>query len=193
MPTCLECFCNSGLEGRELQKHVDNNHPDFVCESSHCSPHSPGPVHNVEELAFILIHPLHYDEERDIVIPSAFQELTSRELSTLRVGMATKNEAESTRDQLVQRGKDKIPPQVRLVNEVCIAKVADIRDCLDAGRRTMAVYDTALEQVQSHASVFTRADILESREIRKRIRSQIHEAFTKHRITYANFVMGLAD
>ena len=193
MPTCLECFCESGLEGRDLLKHVDKFHPDFVCENDSCSPYSPGPVDDGETLAFILIHPLHYDDHRDVVMPSAFQELTKRDLSTLRVGIATRDETERIREQLVQRGLEKIPPQMRLVNEICKAKVVEIRSCLDGDRRTMAVYDTSLEKVPSHASVFTRYEFSENRQLRKRIRSQVYEVFAKqtNRMTYSDFIESL--
>ncbi len=192
MPTCLECFCESGYDGRGLQSLVDRCHPDFICEAETCSIYSPGPVGDGEAIAFILIHPLHYDKERDVIVPDAFQELTKRDLSTLRVSKATKSQADETKGQLIQRGRDKIPPQLRLVDEVCTAEVSKIRSaCNDAGERMMAVYDTALEAVPAHASVFTNADVLENKKRRKVVRRLVHEAFSKNRVSYSDFVSNL--
>jgi len=193
VPTCLECFCESGLDGRDLVKHIDANHPNFACERANCSHHSPGPVADDEVLAFILIHPLHYDEERDVVVPDAFQELTKRDLSTIRACLSKKSEAERTKEKLVQRGKDKIPPQLRLVDEVCVARVNEIRESSENDRRLLAVYDTALEDIPAHASIFTRSDVLESRLLRKIVRNKVHELFSKGRLTCSDFINGLPE
>lgn len=144
MRNCLECFCESGLEGRELQKLVDEAYPSFCCEQEKCSQFSPEPVKDAEELAFILINPLHYDEARKVIVPEAFVELTNRDLSTLRVSYATCSEAESLRDQLIQRGAEQIPPKLRLVSEVCIASVSDVRLERDSDSRLLAVYEAII-------------------------------------------------
>lgn len=187
MPSCLECFCESGFCGRELQKLIDSEHPHFACESHRCSSFSPGPVDDDEELAFILIDPLHYDSERNLVVPEAFQELTNRDLSTLRTSLASSKEADDTRDELIERGKGRIPPQLRLVNEVCTANVSEIRSSEFSGSRLLAVYDTALERAPSHASIFTRGDVLEDKQLRKRVRNKIYEIFSKSIISYEDF------
>ena len=179
------------MEGKDLQKHVDEFHPNFSCEGSVCSVHSPGPVADDETLAFILIHPNHYDPVRDVVTIEAFQELTRRDLSTLRSALATKDEAISTRDDLVARGQQKIPPKERMVNEVCTASVAEIRAQTDGERRLLGVYDTALEKVRSHASIFTRGDVFDYNLLRKKVRNRIHETFTKNRMPFNKFLDGL--
>lgn len=192
MGDCIERFCNTDVSGRELQKAVDLDFPNFACEGEICSPFSPGPVSDDEIVAFILIDPLHYDTVRGVVVPDAFQELTNRDLSLLRVGHATKEEASMTRDELVERGATRIPPQFRLVNEVCLARAVALRTVRDTDRRLLAIYDTALDKVRSHASAFTRADVLEDRRLRKVVRNRIHEVFTKHRITFDEFWSNLA-
>ncbi|MGN6691721.1 MAG: hypothetical protein ACTHJU_12335 [Sphingopyxis sp.] len=127
-----------------------------------------------------------------MIVPDAFQELTKRDLSTLRVSKATKSQADETKEQLIQRGRDKIPPQLRLVDEVCTAEVTKIRAaCCDAGERMMAVYDTALEAVPAHASIFTKDDVLQNKKRRKVVRRLVHEAFSKNRVAYAEFVSNL--
>lgn len=192
MPSCLECFCKSGLTGSALQKFVDEQHPNFECEKESCSIFSPYPVSQDEQLAFILIDPLHYDQVRGIIAPDAFQELTRRDLSTLRVRVATPSQADAIRDQLVMRGSA-VEDQSRSVNEVCFATVEDIRSAADGDGRYFAVYDTALANIPAHASIFTRSEAFENRLTRKKVRQKIHEIFTKHRVPYRQFMTSLAS
>ena len=187
MSCCLECFCESGFSGQSLQKLVDEIHPNFVCESEKCSTFSPGPVVDDERIAFLLIDPLHYDAERSVVVPEAFQELINRDLSTIRIAHASPSEANATREDLIQRGREKIPPKLRLVDEVCIASVSEIRSTADSSGRLLAVYDTGIDNAPAHASVFTRSDVFNERRLRKVVRSRIHELFTKVRIPYNDF------
>ena len=191
MPGCLECFCESGFSGKSLQKLVDEIHPNFVCESEKCSMFSPGPVADAEQIAFLLIDPLHNDAERSVVVPEAFQELINRDLSTIRITHASPSEVDATREVLIQRGKEKIPPKIRLVDEVCIASVSEIRSTSDSSGRLLAVYDTGIDAAPAHASVFTRSDVFNERRLRKVVRSRIHELFTKVRIPYNDFRKGL--
>jgi hypothetical protein len=192
MINCLECFCESGFSGRELQKLVDELFPAFACEMRVCSPYSPGPVEDDEQVAFILIDPLHYDSVRDVVVPEAFQELTNRDLSLLRVAYATSEQVNRQRDELIQRGRERIPPQSRLVNEVCTSRVGDLRQTKEAGQRLLGVYDTALENISSHASVFTRTDVLEDRKLRKIVRNRIHALLSPNRKPFGEFTANLA-
>ena len=191
MPGCCETFHYLGLEGLQLQKRVDHDFPNFICEASCCSPHSPGPVLPDETIAFLLIDPLHYDEKRQIVVPEAFQELTNRDLSVLRCAIATKNEARSVRDELIERGKERKTPQLRQVDEVCIGSVGRIREEFPNVGRLLAVYDTAIEGQPAHASVFTNQLVLDSRELRKKVRAKIHEVMTADRRTFDQFYDGL--
>lgn len=96
-------------------------------------------------------------------------------------------EADATREELIQRGKDRIPPKLRMVDEVCIASVSEIRQTTDQKGRLLAVYDTAIEPAPAHASVFTRKEVFNERRLRKVVRSRIHELFTKVRISYSDF------
>lgn len=187
MPTCLECFCESGFAGQELQKLVDELHPNFKCENTRCSSFSPGAVNDEECLAFILIDPHHYDQVRNVVVPDAFQELTKRDLSTLRCAFATKSEADDTKNHLESRGSINFEKK-RAVSEVCIAVANEIREAADPDGRIFAIYDTALEQTPSHASIFTRPDVFKNRQLRKMARQKIHEIFTRKRVPFHEFL-----
>jgi len=184
MPRCFETFCESGWQGQALQRLVDELHPGFTCEQEQCSPHSPGPISNTEEVAFLLIDPLHYDPQRATVLPDAFQELFNRDLSVIRLQYATLPEVNATRDELIERGKQKIPPKLRLVEEVCIGSVDDFRNSED---RLIAAYDTALEDKPAHASLFTRASAFTDRRFRKIVREHVHAVMTRKRISFSEF------
>ena len=185
-PDCIDSFCNCGKAGKDLQIHIDQVHPDFFCEGSRCSEHSPGPVSDEETLAFILINPLHYDEKNGVVVPEAFQELTNRDLSTIRICCASVKELDATKSQLIAIGQAKIPQQLREVDEVCLAKVSKIRSETHNGRRIFGVYDTALVDNKAHSSIFTRQIYLDDRVLRKIVRSRIHGIFAKERVKFSD-------
>lgn len=193
MPSCLECFSKNDLKGVELQILVDREHPDFVCEATKCSELSDGPVEDAEELAFLLVDPASYDPVTKIVTPDAFRELTNRDLSVLRVGIAHRVEAEETRDRLIVRGKEKNPPEIRLVDEVCVAAVSEVRSQTIEGQRVLGVYDTALDGQPAHASIFTTQQVHSANKLgRKRVRALCYEVFSKRIISYSDFAATLA-
>ncbi|WP_324806612.1 hypothetical protein SH584_09495 [Sphingomonas sp. LY29] len=141
-----------------------------------------------EDVAFLLINPLHFDEQRNVVVPSAFQELTNRDLSVLRLSYATQQEARDTKNELVERGEGRIPPQLRLVEEVCIASVSELRASVGPQGRLIGVFDTALPSKPSHASLFTNAAALDDRRLRKLVRQRVHDVMTKRRERFSELV-----
>lgn len=193
MPKCVEAFCESGLAGTPLQLFVDEKFPLFACEAEPCSPHSPGPVSNDEEIAFLLIDPGHYDAERRTVMPDAFRELTTRDLSVVRAHLATRAEVEKTKQDLIARGADRIPPSLRSVDEVCIAKVEEVRAADPKLGRLLALYDTGLHDNPAHASIFTSSLVLTDKRMRKAARERIHGVMTKRVEAYDEFAKTLKD
>lgn len=190
---CRETFCESGFSGAELQRLVSELHPCFECERENCSPFSPGPVEDDEVIGFLVIHPIHFDIQRNEVVPEAFRELTNRDLSTIRQAFATKGEADLTREQLIEIGLNRTRPQTRLIEEVFVAKVSDFRGANDNEGRLLAVYDTGLEDKPSHASIFTRTDVLDGDKImRKRARFEVHRIFSQNRQSFAEFRASLS-
>lgn len=189
---CRETFCESGYVGAALQRLVDEIHPCFECEAENCSPFSPGPVTDAESIGFLVIHPIHFDEQRGEVVPEAFGELVRRDLSTIRQSVATKTEADTTRQQLIEIGEKKPKPQGRTIEEVFIAKVSEVRSQCDADGRLLAVYDTGLDDKPGHASIFTRSDVLDGKIKRKRARFAVHQVFSKNRLSYDEFREALA-
>ena len=191
MPGCLELFCEGGLSGTSLQIRVDCEFPGFACERECCSPFSPGPVADDEQLAFLLINPTHYDEERRVVVPNAFRELTTRDLSTIRLAHATKEEVVETRGELVERGLAR--SQDRVIEEVCVGRVAELRAPLNQEGRILGVFDTALERKPAHASVFTTAACLKDPHKRKLLRERVHSVMTQRLVPLAEALEGLPE
>lgn len=191
MCSCLKFFSTNDWGTEKFPSELDEKYPDFVCETEKCSDQSPGVVRDDERLAFLLIDPIHYDQERGVIVPEAFQELTKRDLSVLRCEKATKNEATATRETLVARGRAKVPPKERLISEVCKCKVAEIRAARHADARLFAVYDTALPDCKGHASVFTSSAVLGDGRLRKVARQKVHELFTKQQTSFEELVAEL--
>jgi hypothetical protein len=188
MSACIECFFYSGFEGRWLQIAVDREHPNFACEKCRCSPYSPGPVKDEEVLGFLLVDPTHYDDISRTVTPDAFKELLNRDLSMIRSQYASAEDVEGTRAKLVERGQRKTPPEVRLVNEVCVISAADLRKAEIGGQRIFAVYDTALSENNAHASIFTtEAQIKGNKVSRKRLRERCHSLMSRTVVTFVDF------
>lgn len=186
MRRCCETFELGELSGRSLQIAVDERHPHFACEQESCSSHSPGIVSDLESVAFLLINPLHFDEDRRTVVPDAFQELFNRDLSLARLEHTSSAEALQTKNELIERGRERTPPQLRLIDYVCLASVESVRNACIDGDRILAVYDTALPNKKGHASMFTTKKVFESRLLRKRTRSVVHGLMSKHLTTFAS-------
>ena len=163
--SCAECrqIFASGLEGVDLQIAIDSKFPNFACEECSISEYSPGTVHADEHIVFLTIHPIHYDEKTGVLLPIAFQQLTKNDLSVLRRHHATIAEFDIVRSQLTYGGSKKVE---RSVEWCCVVQVSTIRAAEDPNGRTLGLYDTALEPLPSHASVFVRKDFLDSAEKR---------------------------
>lgn len=176
--TCREAFAREDLPGREYAIHIDKEFPNFECESCSVSEFSKRPVHDDEELLFLVIHPIHFDVQRGTLVPAAFDQLISRDLSTIRLAMAVPSEIDRLKEGLIARGAKAGGDSARSISKGCVANTARIRSETDeAGVRQLGVYDTAMVDNSSHASVLTRADILQSRPLRMKIRMKIYEIF----------------
>lgn len=182
--SCLKLFECGQYEGRTLQIEVDNSFPEFVCESETCSSHSPGIVEDDERLAFLLIEPIHFDDQTGQISPDAFQEVTNRDLSLLREKYCTVEMAEETRALLRIPRK---PDQQRYVEKVTITTATLVRQTTIEGKRVICVYDTAIENNPSHASIFTTSEILSSGAGRKKIRRICHALFSNEIEEFADF------
>jgi hypothetical protein len=173
---CLKAFQACGEKGREFQTFLDGRWPNFWCECTTVSPFSCGVVTDDEEIIRLVVHPIHYDNGK--LTATAFEDLTTNDLSVFRVGKSSRKEVEKTRDELILRGQEKNPPKIRMIDVACRANVSEIRGKTDNLGRVLGVYDTALKDCEGHASLFTRTDMLLDKKARLRARQIAHELFT---------------
>lgn len=168
--SCAEVF-QSGLTGIALQVCVDEKFPRFQCEKCQVSSYSPGPVVDEEKLVFLTIHPIHFDQETGTLSAIAFEQLTRNDLSMLR-----RNHFEydlpTTLAGLQSLGKGD-----RSIDFCCVVRADEIRDRADESGRVLGVYDTALPDKKSHASIFVRKDYLGDKAARQRARLIAHKLF----------------
>jgi len=167
---CLETF-QSGLEGLALQAEVDTRFPSFRCEKCKVSPYSPGPVADGENLIFLAIHPIHFDEKTNTLAPLAFEQLTRNDLSLLRHEYCC-DDLPQTVEQLRSGGAAD-----RSIELCVVLQASEIRQIKDANGRVLGVYDTALSDRMSHASLFVRKDYLADKAARQRARMIVHRTF----------------
>ena len=186
--SCLDLFQNGQYNDRKLQIEVDQNFPEFLCENEKCSSKSPGIIEHEENLAFLLIEPIHFDDQTGLIAPDAFQEITNRDLSLLRKKHCTSKIASETKDKL---STARLPDQHRYIDKVCLTKAAKIREILHEDKRVMGIYDTALEDNPSHASIFTTAEMLSTKPRRRQIRRICHKLLTQEVCDFSTFAAQL--
>lgn len=177
MSSCCETFEMRGLSGISLQNFVFYNHGKWDCEKCQCGSNSPGPVEEDEALVFLLINPTHFDKETGELHPIAFQEIHNRDLSVIREKHADQQEIEATRDAVLRNDMLRVPPKLRKIEYVAVASAQDIRKESDDVDRLFAVYDTPIDGRPSHASVFTRPDVLANRGLKMVARNRLHAVF----------------
>ena len=187
--SCAECrqIFASGLEGVDLQIAIDSEFPNFACEKCSISEYSPGRVQANEQVVFLTIHPIYYDEKTGVLSPIAFLQLTKSDLSVLRRRHATIAEFDDVRSKLASGGSKKVE---RSVEWCCVVQVSTIRKADDANGRTLGVYDTALEPLPSHASVFVRKDFFESTEKRLEARRLALSIFEPNLVRLDTIMIG---
>ena len=182
--SCAECpeVFSSGLEGVALQIEVDTRFPNFECEGCSISGYSPGKVEPGENVIFLTIHPIHYDDKTGVLSPVAFEQLTKNDLSLLRQVHATRDQFDDVLSALVNRGSEKVG---RSVDQCCLLSVDAIRATEDTAGRVFGVYDTAIEKLPAHASVFVRKDYLSDKGTRLEARRLALTVFEPHLVPVA--------
>ena len=184
--SCLETFLLCQIDNKTTAECLDFLCPDFGCELDICSPFSPGIVSDHERLLFLLINPTHYDAQRRTVVPDAFRELVNRDLSVIRIDVGTKEDVAKTIGKLIEAGVQKNPPQAREVSEGCVVTTGDLRKVKIDGRRVFAIYDTALSDIQAHASIFTSSVQRSSSQLRKRVVAELYRVLANERVELAS-------
>lgn len=192
----MSCSCRALFEpyvrgDGEIYAELEAKFPGHACENQTCSEFSPGPVAGDEQVIFLLVDPVHVDTERGIT-PGAFDELLRRDLSVIRRRFVSVGELRRTRQRLIDRGLEKTPPQLRMVDLACSTSVDDIRARQVDGHQAFGVYDTALPDQVAHASIFVHLSDKASKLRRKQYRSQIYELMSRIVIEYAELEKSVA-
>lgn len=179
---CLETFALCGAGKDTAAECIDDAHPGFYCENETCSPYSDGPVNDDENVAFLLISPNHYDVVSGMLLPSAFREITKRDLSVVRIDRADNSEVNQTIAKIVARGLGKTSTSPRQITKACIAKTVDIRNLKIESQRVVGVLDTALEDSRNHASLFTNRVCKENKQLRARLISLVYDLMSQKEV-----------
>jgi hypothetical protein len=182
--TCRDFFESSELVGKDFSIALDKAFPKGVCELEIVSEHSPGRVEDDELLNRLVFHPIDIDEFTGEVSPTAFDDVLTSDLSTLRERYSEKCAVAIVSREKIDRGASKVPPQERRVIGIFQAKVLDLRSILNNdGEKMFAVYDTARRDVPSHASVFVYNIARSSRPKKREVRQALYDLFAKNRVS----------
>lgn len=185
-------FEHSCLTKIGLQDAVFQHYPDGECEVVSVSESSPGRVLDDETLTRLIIHPIHYDPQQNLVSPMAFQDATTLDLSLFREGHATDDELKLAAGEIAETGKSREIPQVRGVSMIMQASAHAIRALTfdKTGKRMCFVYDTAEPTKPSHASVFTPPNARKGSGQRE-VRRKLLELFVKTQLAPADYARAL--
>ena len=175
MSDCKDVF--QRLDGLERQVRSYEECGKFRCEKEPCSEGEFGPITDDEVLIFLLINPTHFDEKTGTLNPIAFQEVHRRDLSVFRKFYCKEMEIEESIASLIERGMNNVPPKFRQIDQYCQSTCSKVRSLKDESGQKFGVFDTALDEIPSHASIFTRPDIIESKAERAKARRDLHRIF----------------
>lgn len=147
-------------------------------EAEACSCHSPGPVQDKEWLIRAFDQPIHYRDGK--ILPAAFTDVAVRGLSCNRLNYISIEAALTRSSKRVaqanaQRG---INGAERQTVAYATFSVAYLRSLMygDPPRRGLAVYDTGLEDDQSHADVCL---LVSGKQAERSLRSSLFAATEK--------------
>lgn len=178
MTDCGSLFSDSGLAGAALQKVVEERFPNGECERVSVSRFSPGPVTDDEILERLVFHPIHIDQATGRPNSQTFADACTSDLSVFRRERATQEEVALAVQQMMARGRQKVPPQDRELRGRMVARTEVVRSALvpSTDARAFRVYDTAEEQKPHHASVFLTC-LGRERMSQKAVKKRLYETF----------------
>ena len=150
-------------------------------EDSQSSVYSSEVVKDEEEIARLILSPIHIDKDTGDILPTAYDDVFNKGLSVNRLSM---HESYSS---IHQMGKEKEARDIerdplRKYLGFTIANVEEIRRCKIETVREFAVYDTALELVPCHADVcaINKSDkTLPPKAAKKQSRLDLKNTFSK--------------
>jgi hypothetical protein len=127
----------------------------FAWERLSASKHSPGPVADGEELARVVISPIHIDAESGEITPAFLSDVKDKGGSSDRLAHCSIDDA-IARSAAIQAGKNAAAPpdRQRVVQGVARFNAQRLRAMrTSSGVQPFGIYDTALENNAGHADV----------------------------------------
>ena len=116
------------------------------------SNYSSNVVSNEEEVARLILSPIHIDKETGDIFPAAYEDVSNKGLSVNRLSMhKSKNTIHQIGEEKANRDRERNPNREYI--GFAIASVNAIRSEVENSVRNFAVYDTALEDITCHADV----------------------------------------
>lgn len=178
-----------------LQDTVFCHYPAGDCEAEKVCHFSPGPVDDDECLTRLIIDPIHVDDRTGDILPLAFQDACTLDLSLFREKYAFDAEIQLAIDEIRHSGKNKTPPKDQVVRTVFQASARSIRELTfdDDNSRMCFIYDTATDQKPAHASVFTPSrtrrtqSLSQTRKYQRQVRKKLFEIFNNNKVLIENY------
>jgi hypothetical protein len=159
-----------------LAKDVEKAFPNGVCEPHSVSRHSPGRVTDSELVYRQIFSPIHIDPDTQEVVPQAFEDASSKGMSTNRASYITFRNACLAGERKAAADRDRGKVDRKFIG-IIRAQVKDVRAIEQENRRAFFVYDTASASVTSHADICQAA--IGRRDQRAQARVELSKAFSK--------------
>ena len=141
-----EVFFNCKVSSSEKCHYLTKNYEQALeWEKESVSSHSYGIVKDDEILARNIFSPHHYDTETGEIKSLAFDDVLNKGLSVLRCSY-------TTNEEIIRIGEDKKKDTHEYLGYITI-QAKCIREHIIELKRSMAVYDTALEDLPTHADI----------------------------------------
>lgn len=169
--TCQDLFVGLAHDPRKAEK-IDAASPNCACEVEKVSPHSPGPVSDVETVWRLILSPVHYDTETGKVKELAFADASNKGMSVQRLVVLGGEDA--IRAQGIQRAQGKPGQSFECAIGADVRVVRAVRG--EGGEGRFCVYDTATADDAAHADICQTAQ--GNRPVRAALRRELQKRFS---------------
>lgn len=146
-----DVFNNPDLSKTKCIHLSDNFETALELERESVSGFSPSTVCENESFARQIFTPIHIDLETGDIKTAAFTDAFDKGLSVNRISYIANEEIHQLGENKAQLDRENRPDRMYL--GFITAKVSELRSCLEGGKRIFAIFDTALEEVPSHADL----------------------------------------
>lgn len=175
MESAKDFFNNLDLSSTKCNYLAKNYEQSLEWEKESVSTYSIGIVEDNENLARNIFSPIHFDKETASINSLAFNDIFDKGLSVLRLNYIDY-------EQVVSIGVEKVKNDLkngkvdRQYKGYIFVEASKIRDCIFDFKRAMAIYDTALSNISSHADM---CNISVTKGNRNLLRIFLRDTFSK--------------